>query len=667
MNQNQNQNQDNPQGTPPKPKFSWIWWVILLALLVWNLLVFLPQGTPEVTLPYSSFIDQVEKGNVASVTITGSTITGTFNTAIPAPATTPAPGTTPTAPAAGTTPTTYTEFTTTFPSVTGDANLIPLLQANGVQINVTPPTSPIISLLLTTILPIGLLAIVMIVILRSVSRGQSGSGIFNFGKTKARLNAPDHPQVTFDDVAGVDEAKQDLQEVVDFLRRPQKYHRLGARIPRGVLLVGPPGTGKTLLARAVAGEAGVPFFIISASEFVEMFVGVGASRVRDLFEQAKASSPAIVFIDELDAVGRRRGTGLGNVNDEREQTLNQLLVEMDGFDERHETIVIAATNRPDVLDPALLRPGRFDRQVTVGLPDKRGREGILKIHTRSLRLSADVDLSVIAQSTTGFSGADLANLCNEAALLAARNNQEQISKRNFDEAVDRIVLGAARALMLNERERRIIAYHESGHAIVAWYSPAADPVYKVTIIPRGRALGVTEQLPGEDQYNYSKEYLLSRLAVMLGGRVAEEVAIGEITTGAESDLVEASRLARRMITRWGMGTLGPMAISTDEEQPFLGYEITQGREFSEETAAKVDRDVQGLLKERYQVVQGMLGKEYRDKLDQLASALLKEETVDQDNLTKILGERTVTVGAQRLPPMAEVPLSADINTKETEN
>jgi cell division protease FtsH len=667
MNQNQNQNRDNPQGTPPRPKFSWIWWVILLALLVWNLLVFLPQGTPEVTLPYSSFIDQVEKGNVASVTITGSTITGTFNTAIPAPATTPAPGTTPTAPAAGTTPTTYTEFTTTFPSVTGDANLIPLLQANGVQINVTPPTSPIISLLLTTILPIGLLAIVMIVILRSVSRGQSGSGIFNFGKTKARLNAPDHPQVTFDDVAGVDEAKQDLQEVVDFLRRPQKYHRLGARIPRGVLLVGPPGTGKTLLARAVAGEAGVPFFIISASEFVEMFVGVGASRVRDLFEQAKASSPAIVFIDELDAVGRRRGTGLGNVNDEREQTLNQLLVEMDGFDERHETIVIAATNRPDVLDPALLRPGRFDRQVTVGLPDKRGREGILKIHTRSLRLSADVDLSVIAQSTTGFSGADLANLCNEAALLAARNNQEQISKRNFDEAVDRIVLGAARALMLNERERRIIAYHESGHAIVAWYSPAADPVYKVTIIPRGRALGVTEQLPGEDQYNYSKEYLLSRLAVMLGGRVAEEVAIGEITTGAESDLVEASRLARRMITRWGMGTLGPMAISTDEEQPFLGYEITQGREFSEETAAKVDRDVQGLLKERYQVVQGMLGKEYRDKLDQLASALLKEETVDQDNLTKILGERTVTVGAQRLPPMAEVPLSADINTKETEN
>jgi len=666
MNQNQNKNQDNPQGTPPRAKFSWIWWVILLALLVWNLLVFLPQGTPEITLPYSSFIDQVEKGNVASVTITGSTIAGTFVSAIAAPATTPAPGTTATAPAAGTTPTTYTEFTTTFPSVTGDATLIPLLQANGVQINVTPPTSPIISLLLTTILPIGLLAIVMIVILRSVSRGQSGSGIFNFGKTKARLNAPDHPQVTFDDVAGVDEAKQDLHEVVDFLRRPQKYHRLGARIPRGVLLVGPPGTGKTLLARAVAGEAGVPFYIISASEFVEMFVGVGASRVRDLFDQAKASSPAIVFIDELDAVGRRRGTGLGNVNDEREQTLNQLLVEMDGFDERHETIVIAATNRPDVLDPALLRPGRFDRQVTVGLPDKRGREGILKIHTRSLRLSADVELGVIAQSTTGFSGADLANLCNEAALLAARNNQEEISKRNFDEAVDRILLGAARALMLNDRERRIIAYHESGHAIVAWYSPAADPVYKVTIIPRGRALGVTEQLPGEDQYNYSKQYLLSRLAVMLGGRVAEEVAIGEITTGAESDLIEASRLARRMITRWGMGSLGPMAISTDEEQPFLGYEMTQGREFSEETAAKVDRDVQGLLKERYQVVQELLGKEYREKLDQLAAALLKEETVDQSDLTKILGERTVSsVGSEKLPPMAEVPLAADTNTRET--
>jgi cell division protease FtsH len=444
--------------------------------------------------------------------------------------------------------------------------------------------------------------------------------------------------VTFNDVAGADEAKEELSEVVEFLRNPQKYHDVGARIPRGVLLVGPPGTGKTLLARAIAGEAEVPFFTISASEFVEMFVGVGASRVRDLFEKAKVAAPAIIFIDELDAVGRRRGAGLGAVNDEREQTLNQLLVEMDGFDDRHEVILIAATNRPDVLDPAILRPGRFDREVTVGLPDRKGREGILKIHSRGLRLAPDISLGLMARSTTGFSGADLANLCNEAALIAARAGHDQVSMQDFEEALDRIILGAARSTILSDHDRQVVAYHEAGHALAAWLLPNADPVHKVTIIPHGRALGVTQQMPGEDQFNYSREYLLSRIAVMLGGRTAEELAIGDITTGAENDLIEATRLARRMVTRWGMGELGLMAIASDEEQPFLGYELTQGHNYSEETGARIDRDIQQLLNERHEVITQLLI-ESRDKLDQLVDSLLHEETIDQNELTKILGSR----------------------------
>jgi cell division protease FtsH len=422
------------------------------------------------------------------------------------------------------------------------------------------------------------------------------------------------------------------------LRNPQKYHDIGARIPRGVLMVGPPGTGKTLMARAVSGEAEVPFFIISASEFVEMFVGVGASRVRDLFEKAKAAAPSIIFIDELDAVGRRRGAGLGAVNDEREQTLNQLLVEMDGFDDRHEVILLAATNRPDVLDPALLRPGRFDREITVSLPDRRGREGILKIHSRGLRLAPDVSLTIMARSTTGFSGADLANLCNEAALIAARAGHDQVSMQDFEEALDRIILGAARSTILSDHDRKVVAYHEAGHALVAWLLPNADPVHKVTIIPRGRALGVTEQLPGEDQVNYSREYLLSRIAVMLGGRTAEELAIGDITTGAENDLVEATRLARRMVTRWGMGALGLMAIQSDEEQPFLGYELAQGHDYSEETSARIDKYIQQLLENQHGEVKNLLTRS-REKLESLVEALLREETIDKDELTTILGER----------------------------
>jgi cell division protease FtsH len=638
--------QQPQQPTPKKQNVHWLWWILAIVLLIWNILTFLPKSKPEINIPYTQFINQVNAGNIASIQVSGSEITGKFLNPVPGPTPTLAPSQTVAPNLTPTPPTLYTDFVTTFPDVQGDPNFMALLEKNKVVVNVSPPPNPIISLLLSSVLPILLFVGVMIWLGRRTMMGQSG--ITNIGRSKAREYNLDHPEVTFEDVAGVDEAKQELQEVVDFLRRPDKYHKIGARIPRGVLLVGPPGTGKTLMARAVAGEAGVPFFSISASEFVEMFVGVGASRVRDLFDKAKATSPAIVFVDEIDAVGRRRGTGLGNVNDEREQTLNQLLVEMDGFDEHHETIVIAATNRPDVLDPALLRPGRFDRQVTVGLPDRRGRELILKIHTKGLALGPDVDLDVMARTTTGFSGADLANLCNEAALNAARENHTEIHQIDFETAVDRILLGAKRSLVLNDQQRTIIAYHESGHALVAWLTPDADPVNKVTIIPRGRALGVTEQMPGEDQYNYSKEYLLARLAVMLGGRVSEEIALKSITTGAENDLAEATRLARRMITRWGMGSLGPVAYATDEQQPFLGYELTQGREYSEELAAKIDEDVQKLLDERYEYSRQIL-ENARDQLELLVNALLQEEIILQEDLVRILGPRAASPDAPNAP------------------
>jgi cell division protease FtsH len=622
-------------------------WLILLALLAWNLVTFFPRGRPEVSVPYTTLLAQVRAGNVKEVQIRGSEITGSFVK----PVLWPPPGQSgagsqegPGKAAAGrqaeseqsATPGHYSRFKTLFPAAVGDPNLLALLEDNRVVVTVAKPSSPWFISLLIDWLPMLLLVGYFVWMARRAGRQQGG--ILGFGRTKAKRYAAESPPVTFGDVAGADEAKGDLQEVVGFLRHPARYHEIGARIPRGVLLVGPPGTGKTLLARAVAGEAEVPFFSLSASEFVEMFVGVGASRVRDLFQQAKAASPAIVFIDELDAVGRRRGAGLGAVNDEREQTLNQLLVEMDGFDERQEVILLAATNRPDVLDPALLRPGRFDRQVVVGMPDRAGREGVLRIHTRTIRLAPDVDLGVIARSTTGMVGADLANLCNEAALVAARNGRAQVTMPDFEEALDKIMLGGARPSLLDPGERRVVAYHEAGHALVAWLTSAADTVHKVTIIPRGRALGVTEQLPGEDRYNYSRSYLVARLDVMLGGRVSEEVNFGDVTTGAESDLVEATRLARRMVSRWGMGSLGPLAFGADEEQPFLGYQLSQVRDYSEETAAGIDRDVRDLLTQRHGVVERLLN-DNRGKLDQLAEVLLREETVDRDALVSLLGPR----------------------------
>jgi len=618
----------------------------------------MPHESAQVPLPYSEFVSQVASGNVTTVNVTGADITGIFAHPVTWPPPKAQPGPKPPQPGSKSQqpaakpqpqqpqpmakPQRYARFGTTYPSEVGDTALMPLLRAHHVTIDVQSPSPPWLALLITNGLPIVLMLGVLVWMGRRAGRSQSG--MFGFGRNRARRYTEDRPRVTFADVAGADEAKQDLREVVDFLSHPAKYLAIGARIPRGVLLVGPPGTGKTLLARAVAGEAEVPFFHISGSEFVEMFVGVGASRVRDLFSQAKVAQPAIVFVDELDAVGRRRGAGVGTVNDEREQTLNQLLVEMDGFDQRQQIILLAATNRPDVLDPALLRPGRFDRQVVVPLPDWRGREGILRIHTRHLHLAQDVNLERLARTATGLSGAELANLCNEAALMAASDDRKEVGMQDFERAWDKIVLGAERRVVMSAKDRRVTAYHESGHALVAWLTAAADPVRKVSIVPHGRALGVTEQLPAEERYNMSKGDLLARLDVMLGGRTSESLVIGEITTGAENDLVQATRLARRMITRWGMGSLGPVAFEAQDEQPFLGYQIGQGRDYSEATAARVDREVESLLAERQSGVLRLLTSA-RDRLDALVETLLKEETMGEAQLARILGPR----------PSAEVP------------
>jgi cell division protease FtsH len=465
----------------------------------------------------------------------------------------------------------------------------------------------------------------------------------SIGKSKAKLVTAAQGNITFEDVAGIDEAKEDLQEIVEFLRDPQKFQRLGGRIPRGVLLVGPPGTGKTLTARAVAGEANVPFFTISGSDFVEMFVGVGASRVRDMFDQAKKNAPCIIFIDEIDAVGRHRGAGLGGGNDEREQTLNQLLVEMDGFESNDGVILIAGTNRPDVLDPALLRPGRFDRRVVVDLPDLKGREGILRVHTRNIPLAEDVDLGVIARGSPGFSGADLANLVNESALNAARYDKKKVQMVDFEYAKDKVIMGVERkSMMMSDREKRNTAYHESGHTIVAAMLPAADPLHKVTIIPRGRALGLTQQLPTEDKYSYSKRYLEAMLAVLMGGRIAEEVFLNEITTGAGNDIERATNMARKMVCEWGMSdALGPATFGKKEEQIFLGREFGQHQDYSESTAVEIDKEVRRILDKAYKTAQEIITSN-RTSLDRIARKLLERETLDGVEVNAIITEETGT-------------------------
>ena len=477
---------------------------------------------------------------------------------------------------------------------------------------------------------------VWIFFMRQMQGGGKG-GAFSFGKSKARMLDSSNNNVTFADVAGCDEAKEEVTEIVDYLKDPSRYQRLGGRIPRGVLLVGSPGTGKTLLAKAIAGEAKVPFFTISGSDFVEMFVGVGAARVRDMFENAKKNSPCIIFIDEIDAVGRQRGAGLGGGNDEREQTLNQMLVEMDGFDTNSSVIVIAATNRPDVLDPALLRPGRFDRQVVVPLPDIRGREQILKVHMRKIPVGADVDESVLARGTPGFSGADLANLVNEAALFAARRNGRVVAMEDFERAKDKIMMGAERkAMVMSEDEKRNTAYHESGHALVARLMPKSDPVHKVTIIPRGRALGLTMQLPAEDHYSYDKQYLLSRIAILFGGRIAEEVFMHQMTTGASNDFERATQMARDMVVRYGMSdVMGPMVYGENENEVFLGRSVTQSKHISESTMEKVDAEVRRIIDEQYAIARKLI-ETHQEEMHKMAHALLEWETIDAEQIDDIM-------------------------------
>jgi cell division protease FtsH len=594
----------------------------MTAVLLYSL-VQRTQNVGEEDFTFTRFIEQVQAGNVQSVTITDTAVTGqltggttTFKTVIPPDY-----------------PETYN-----------------LLRQHNVAIDVEPPNqNPWLAALLSWALPMLFVIGFWIFFMRQMQSG--GNKALSFGKSRARLLTAHQKKVTFKDVAGVEEAKEELQEIIDFLKEPQKFQKLGGRIPKGVLLVGPPGTGKTLLARAIAGEANVPFFSISGSDFVEMFVGVGASRVRDLFEQGKKNAPCIIFIDEIDAVGRHRGAGLGGGHDEREQTLNQLLVEMDGFESNEGVILIAATNRPDVLDPALLRPGRFDRRVVVPRPDVKGREGILAVHVRKIPLSDDVDISVIARSTPGFSGADLANLVNEAALNAARVNQKVVTHEDFELAKDKVLMGVARkSMLINEHEKRVTAYHEAGHALVATMVEGADPLHKVTIIPRGMALGVTQQLPVDDRHTYPKTYLEGQLSIMMGGRLAEELFLNTMTTGAGNDIEQATELARKMVCQFGMSTLGPLTFGKQEEQIFLGREIAQHRDYSESTAIAIDDEVRRLVITGYDRAKSILT-DHREALIRIAEALLERESLDAAEIKLLIAGRPLE--ERRTPPKVE--------------
>jgi cell division protease FtsH len=585
---------------------SLVFWMalVVIGVLVWN---FSTQfQTSHKSLTFTEFMASVDSGQIDRVTITGNEITGVDKT---------------------------NENFRTYapPQYEGLANR--LLERNVILSAREPAASPWAALLYSWA-PILLMIGFWIFFMRQMQSG--GNKALSFGKSKAKLSSSSTKKVTFKDVAGVDEAKEELQEIIDFLREPQKFQKLGGRIPKGVLLMGPPGTGKTLLARAVAGEANVPFFSISGSDFVEMFVGVGASRVRDLFEQGKKNAPCIVFIDEIDAVGRHRGAGLGGGHDEREQTLNQLLVEMDGFESNEGVILVAATNRPDVLDPALLRPGRFDRRIVVNRPDVKGREGILGVHTKKIPMSDDVDVAVLARGSSGFSGADLANLVNEAALNAARYNQKVVRMLDFEFAKDKVLMGAERrSMIISEQEKRITAIHEAGHALLTVMLPHADPIHKVTIIPRGMALGLTQQLPLDEKHNYAREYLEDQIAILLGGRIAEEITIGSITTGAGNDLERATELSRRMVCEWGMSdAMGPLTFGKKEEQIFLGREIAQHQDYSEDTALKIDHEVKRFVTANYTRAQAVLV-EHKQKLLDMADALLARETLDAEQVRRI--------------------------------
>ncbi len=578
--------------------------LVLVIVLAWH---FAQIQKKETALKFSDFVAQVEAGQVQEVTITGNEIRGKTVD--------------------------HENFKTFAPE--GYDKLVDTLLAKHVTVNYQPDQTPTWANMLISWAPFVLLIGFWIFFMRQMQSG--GNKALSFGKSKAKLLASQQKKVTFKDVAGVDEAKEELQEIIEFLREPQKFQKLGGRIPKGVLLMGPPGTGKTLLARAIAGEANVPFFSISGSDFVEMFVGVGASRVRDLFEQGKKNAPCIIFIDEIDAVGRHRGAGLGGGHDEREQTLNQLLVEMDGFESNDGVILIAATNRPDVLDPALLRPGRFDRRVVVSRPDIRGREGILQVHTRKIPLADDVELTVLARGTPGFSGADLANLVNEAALLAARYSQKHVTMRDFESSKDKVLMGAERkSMIITDEEKRVTAYHEAGHALLAALLPHADPLHKVTIIPRGMALGLTQQLPLEERHNYSREQLEDRIAVTMGGRIAEELTFGQITTGAQNDIEQATSMARKMVCEWGMSdALGPLTYGKKEEAIFLGKEFNRHQDYSEATALKIDAEIKRIVSEQYQRASSVLT-EKREELVTAADALLEREVLDGHHIRQIL-------------------------------
>jgi len=582
-----------------------LWMVIgLIVILLFNL--FQANAPAKEEIVFSDFLKKVEVGEVREVTIRGNAVSGRLSDG-----------------------SAFRTYTVDYP------DFVKVLRDRGVRIIVKPPdNNPWYAMLLQWI-PMLLFIGVWIFFMRQMQGG--GAKALSFGKARARLVSEKQNKITFQDVAGVDEAKEELKEIIDFLKDPQKFQKLGGKIPKGVLLVGPPGTGKTLLAKAIAGEANVPFFSISGSDFVEMFVGVGASRVRDLFEQGKKHAPCIIFMDEIDAVGRHRGAGLGGGHDEREQTLNQLLVEMDGFETNDGVILIAATNRPDVLDPALLRPGRFDRQVVVPRPDVKGREEILKVHSRRIPLATDVELKVLARGTPGFSGADLANLVNEAALLAARQNKKSVEMPDFENAKDKVMMGVERrSMIISEDEKRTIAYHEAGHTLVADFLPGTDPVHKVTIIPRGRALGLTQQLPTDDKYNYSKDYLVNRITILLGGRAAEEVVLGQQTTGAGDDLEKATEMARRMVCEWGMSEkLGPLTFGKNEEHIFLGREFARHKDYSEDTAMLIDAEIRRIVTDCASKARQIL-EENLERLHALAHALLERESLDGEEIARIL-------------------------------
>lgn len=589
-------------------------WIILLLVMVF-LFNFLSVSTRKIhdEVIFSDFIARLEKGEVEEVTIKENHISGQFKDGKK-----------------------FRTYAANYP------DLVKELRGKGVKITARPPDeNPWYITFLLSWGPILFIAAIWLFFMRQMQTG--GNKALSFGKSKARLISDKSNKVTFLDVAGIDEAKDELEEIIEYLKDPQKFQKLGGKIPKGVLLMGPPGTGKTLLARAIAGEASVPFFSISGSDFVEMFVGVGASRVRDLFEQGKKNAPCIIFIDEIDAVGRHRGAGLGGGHDEREQTLNQLLVEMDGFESNEGVILIAATNRPDVLDPALLRPGRFDRQVVVPQPDVKGRLGILKVHTKKIPLADDVELEVVARGTPGFSGADLANLVNEAALLGARKSKTKVDMEDFEIAKDKVLMGVERkSMVMSEREKRTTAYHEAGHTLVAKLIPGTDPVHKVSIIPRGRALGLTQQLPVDDRYTYAKDFLLNEIVVLLGGRASEERALGYMTTGAGNDLERATELARKMVCEWGMSDrLGPLTFGKKEEQIFLGREIAQHRDYSERTAVEIDEEVKRMVIESYERAKKLLNDNFK-VLTAIAEVLLDKETLNGNEIDTVIKEAMAT-------------------------